>query len=178
MSPVVALAILTAPVLGAVMYLGSARESHARQGSVSTSDIESSAERGDWARQATSTLDGSSFAMAGLTGKPAILYFWATWCPQCRVQREVLNALAREWGDRVRIVALTVDDNIPSARQYLEAHASLSHELLASPELLKLFGVEGLPTLAVIDANGRVQSVSSGLTDAPELRRFVAPLVP
>ncbi len=176
--PVVVLAVLTAPVLGAAIFLGSGRESHARHGPVSTSDIESPAVGGDWARLATLTLDGNRFAMADLSGKPTILYFWATWCPQCRIQRDVLNALAREWGDRVRIAALTVDDDVPSVQHYLKAHSSLSHELRASAELLRLFGVEGLPTLVVIDGNGRVQSVSSGLTDADRLRRVVAPLLP
>ncbi len=71
-----------------------------------------------------------------------------------------------------------MDDDVPSVQRYLRAHSSLSHELRASPELLRLFGVEGLPTLVVIDANGRVQSVSSGLTDADGLRRVVAPLLP
>ena len=178
LSPVVALAIFAAPVLGAVMYLRSESDFDAGHGAVSAPDLGSPAASGDWNELATSTLDGSSFAMADLTGKPAILYFWATWCPQCRVQREVLNTLSREWGNRLRIVALTVDDDVPSAKRYLEAHASLSHELRASPELLRLFGVEGLPTLVVIDANGRIQSVSSGLTDPSELRRFVAPLLP
>lgn len=178
LSPVVALAILAAPVLGAAMYHRFDRESNTGHGAVLTADIGSPAESGDWTRLVTSTLSGSRFAMADLTGKPAILYFWATWCPQCRVQREVLNTLSREWSDRVRIAALTVDDDVPSVKRYLGGHASLSHELRASPELLHLFGVEGLPTLVVIDAKGRIQSVSSGLTDVPELRRSVARLQP
>ncbi len=86
MRSVIVFAILTAPVLGAVMYLRPAGESLARNGPVSTSDIESANVGGDWARLATSTLDGSHFAMADLSGKPVILYFWATWCPQCRIQ--------------------------------------------------------------------------------------------
>ena len=48
----------------------------------------------------------------------------------------------------------------------------------ASPELLELFGVEALPTLVVIDARGRVQSISIGVTDAAGLRRVVAPHLP
>ncbi len=159
------------------MYLRSDRESHPAHDAVSTSDSESATEGGDWARLATLTLEGSRFAMANLSGKPTILYFWATWCPQCRIQRDVLNALAREWGDRVRIAALTVDDDVPSVQHYLKAHSSLSYELRASGELLRLFGVEGLPTLVVIDGNGRVHTVSSGLTDADRLRRVVEPLL-
>ena len=178
LSPVLALAILTVPVLGAVMYVRSDSESDVGHRAVSTAETGTPGENADWSRLATSKLDGSSFAMSDLSGKPAILYFWATWCPQCRVQREVLNALSREWGDRVRIAALTVDDDVPSVQRYLEAHSSLSHELRASPELRRLFRVEGLPTLVVIDANGRVQAVSSGLTDADGLRRAVLPLLP
>ncbi len=178
LSSVVVFAILTAPVLGAALYLRSDRERNVGHGAVSNTDIESPAEGGAWARLATVTLDGSQFAMSDLSGKPTILYFWATWCPQCRVQRDVLNALSRQWGDRVQIAALTVDDDVPSVQRYLKAHSSLSHELRASAELLWLFGVEGLPTLVVIDANGRVQSVSSGLTDADGLRRVVVPLLP
>ncbi len=178
LSPVVAIAILAAPVLGAVMYHRFDRKANTGHGAVLTADIGSPAESGDWSRLVTSKLNGSSFAMADLTGRPVILYFWATWCPQCRVQREVLNTLSREWDDRVRIAALTVDDDVPSVQRYLKAHSSLSHELRASAELLRLFGVEGLPSLVVIDANGRVQSVSSGLTDAGGLRRVVAPLLP
>ncbi len=176
--PVVALAILAAPVLGAVMYLRSDSEAVARSAEVSTADIGTPGETGDWSRLATSKLNGDSFAMSELSGKPAIVYFWAIWCPQCRVQREVLSTLLREWGDRLRVVALTVDDDVPSVHRYLEAHASLSRELIASPELLQLFGVEGLPTLVVIDAKGRIQRVSSGLSGGSELRRQVAPLLP
>ena len=77
----------------------------------------------------------------------------------------------------MRIAALSVDDDLPSVQRYLKTHASLSHELRASPELLELFSVEALPTLVVIDAGGRVQSFSSGLTDAVGLRRVVAPLL-
>lgn len=173
-----AIAVLAAPVLGAVMYSRSDSEAVARSAEVSTADNETPGEFADWNRLAASKLDGDRFAMSELSRKPAILYFWATWCPQCRVQREVLSTLSREWGDRLRIVALTVDDDVPSVSRYLKAHASLSRELIASPELLRLFGVEGLPTLVVIDAKGRIQKVSSGLTGGAELRRFVAPLLP
>ncbi len=177
LSLVVALAILAAPVLGAVMYLRSDSETDAGHGEVSTADIGTPGKIADGSRLATFKLDGSRFAMANLSGKPAILYFWATWCPQCRVQRKVLSTLADEWGDRLRIAALSVDDDVPSVQRYLKAHASLSHELRASPELLERFSVEALPTLVVIDAGGRVQSFSSGLTDAAGLRRVVAPLL-
>lgn len=180
-SPVLALGVLMAPVMGAVLYMSVARDSHATDSRVAKSiaapDSDGAVGAG-WSRLTVSTLEGSDFALAELAPKPVILYFWATWCPLCKVQREVLHVLSGEWGDRVQIVALTADDDVPPVKRYLETHASLTHELRANTELLRLFRVDGLPTLAVIDAAGNVRNVSSGLSDASELRRIVVPLLP
>ena len=70
-----------------------------------------------------------------------------------------------------------MDDDASAVSRYLEGHAALSHELRASPELLELFHVEALPTLAVIDATGRVRAVSAGPMDAERLRSVVEPLL-
>ena len=106
-----------------------------------------------------------------------ILDFWATWCPPCRAQREVLHTLAGEYGDRLRIVALSVDEDEAALKRYVAEHPGGTHELRATSELIELFDVEALPTLAIINATGRVQRVSEGLMDADEFRRIVAPPV-
>ncbi|GIK23641.1 MAG: hypothetical protein BroJett005_30550 [Ignavibacteriota bacterium] len=178
LSPASALLLLAAPLLGAFLYLRSggtpadgdapkAANTHAHAATDATA----------WSRMAAARLDGSSFALFELVGKPVILDFWATWCPPCRAQRDVLHKLAGEYGDRLRIVALSVDEDEAALKRYVAAHAGGTHELRATPELIELFGVEALPTLAVIDATGRVQRVSTGLMDAAELRRALAPLM-
>ena len=172
----VALGLLVAPVVGAVLYLRSGGECSACHEAAVLPNPRLPADV-DWSRAAASKLDGGHFAMAELVGKPVVLYFWATWCPQCRVQRNVLNELAGEWSDRLRIVALSVDDDASAVSRYLEGHPRLSDELLASPELLAQFHVEALPTLAAIDAIGRVRTVSAGPMDAGELRNVVEPLL-
>ncbi len=176
-NPVVALAILAAPLLGAVLYLRSGGECNACHAAAASADPPPSGDLPGWSLVSASRLDGSRFEMVELGGKPAVLYFWATWCPQCRVQRDVLNKLGGEWADRVRIVALSVDDEAFAVGRYLEGHVRLSHELRASPELLALFHVEALPTLAVIDAEGEVRTVSAGPMDAEQLRSVVEPLL-
>lgn len=173
----VALGVLVAPLLGAVLYLRSSGECNACHEAAASAEPRLPGDLDEWSRAAASTLDGSRIAMTELVGKPVVLYFWATWCPQCRVQRDVLTKLAGEWGGRLRTAALSVDDDAQTVRRYLESHTPLSHELRASPELLELFQVESLPTLAVIDATGRVKTVSARPMDAAELRGVVAPLL-
>lgn len=173
----VALGVVTAPFLGTMLYLRSGGERNAYHKAAASADVPVTDGPEDWSRMAASKLDGSSFAMADLVGEPAVLYFWATWCPQCKVQRDVLNKLAGEWVGRVRTVALAVDDDASAVSRYLEGHARLSHELRASPQLLELFHVEALPTLVVIDRSRAVKAVSVGPMDAERLHSVVEPLL-
>lgn len=173
----VVLALIAAPLLGAALFAHSGRERDSCHAAVAAVDALPAHELDGWSRATVSSLDGSRFAMTDLVGRPAVLYFWATWCPQCKVQREVLTSLAGPWGDRVRIAALSLDDDASAAGRYLDGRAGLTHELRASRELLELFHVEALPTLVVIDAKGQVKAVSDGPMDAEQLRGVVEPLL-
>lgn len=176
-SSMVGLGIGAVLFVSGCLYLRSRGESDDTRQTAELSDAAFQAELGTWSRLWASKLDGGRFPMTDLEGKPVVLYFWATWCPVCKMQRDVLKTLDKESGGRLRTAALSVDDDAPTIRRYLESHAPLSHELRASPELLELFQVEALPTLAVIDATGRVKMVSAGFMDDAELRGVVAPLL-
>lgn len=176
LSPVAVSALLAVPLLSGILYLRSGGNPGPRSDAAAAHE-HAPADATAWSRRSATRLDGSSFALSELVGKPVILDFWATWCPPCRAQRDVLHKLAGEYGDRLRIVALSVDEDETALKRYVADHAGGTHELRASPELIELFGVEALPTLAIIDASGRVQRVSAGVMDADQLRRVVAPLM-
>ncbi|MBI5866221.1 MAG: TlpA family protein disulfide reductase [Planctomycetes bacterium] len=178
LSPAAALLLLGVPLLGAFLYLrSSGTPATENAANAANTHVHVAADATAWSRLSAPRLDGSSFALSELVGKPVILDFWATWCPPCRAQRDVLHKLAGEYGDRLRIVALSVDEDQAALKRYVTEHAGGTQELRATPELLELFAVEALPTLAIIDATGRVQRVSAGMMDADELRRIVAPLL-
>src|ERR1700752_4185863 len=42
-------------------------------------------------------LDGQMFDLSAVRGKVVILSFWATWCPPCRKEMPVLDALYRRY---------------------------------------------------------------------------------
>ena len=52
------------------------------------------------------TVTGAHFDGASLSGKPAVLWFWAPWCPVCRRGAEGVNAAAVELGDSVTFVGV------------------------------------------------------------------------
>ena len=43
--------------------------------------------------------------------KPVLVDFWASWCGPCRMVAPVVEDLAGEMGDRVRILAMDIDSN-------------------------------------------------------------------
>lgn len=50
--------------------------------------------------------------------KPVLVDFWAAWCGPCRMVAPVLDELAEEMGDKVRIGKVDVDNNQQIAYQF------------------------------------------------------------
>ncbi len=50
--------------------------------------------------------------------KPVLVDFWAAWCGPCRMVAPLLDELAEELNDKVRIGKLNVDENQQVAFEY------------------------------------------------------------
>ena len=72
---------------------------------------------------------------------PVLVDFWAPWCGPCRMVAPVLEEIAREKGDALKIVKLNVDDNQRTAVRY---------DVLSIPTLI-LFK-NGVPAKKVVGA--------------------------
>jgi thioredoxin 1 len=59
--------------------------------------------------------------------QPVLVDFWAPWCGPCRVVHPILEEIAAERHDELRVVSLNVDDNQQTAARY---------EVLSIPTLI------------------------------------------
>lgn len=50
--------------------------------------------------------------------RPVVVDFYATWCGPCKAQAPILEQVASELGDRVKIIKIDVDQNNHLAYQY------------------------------------------------------------
>lgn len=47
-----------------------------------------------------------------IKGKESVIVlFWATWCKPCQSELEAFKELQQEWKDKIRIIAITIDDS-------------------------------------------------------------------
>jgi thioredoxin 1 len=70
---------------------------------------------------------------------PVLVDFWAEWCAPCKKVSPLLEEIAGEMGDRVRIVKVNIDEN---------------------PETARAYRVMSVPTLTVFKGGQPVQSVA------------------
>jgi len=52
------------------------------------------------------------------SGTPVLVDFYADWCQPCRTQSPIVQELAREMKDKVKVIKIDVDKNQEIARRY------------------------------------------------------------
>ncbi|OWV14300.1 thioredoxin [Fibrobacter sp. UWB5] len=70
--------------------------------------------------------------------RPVLIDFWAPWCGPCRMLSPTISEIAEEYGDKVKVCKVNVDEQ---------------------GELASTFGVMSIPTLVVIKEGKIVNSV-------------------
>jgi thiol-disulfide isomerase/thioredoxin len=105
-------------------------------------------------------LDGNTIDLASIVGvKPALIEFWATWCPLCAALEPQFAAAKKEHGDalEVIIVAVGVNQSPRSIRRHVEKHAPPGILLFdARGRAARAFMAPSTSYVVALDAAGRV----------------------
>lgn len=83
--------------------------------------------------------------------KPVLVDYWAEWCGPCRMIAPILDEIAGDYANRIKICKLNVDENQNTPPKY---------------------GIRGIPTLMLF-RNGNVEATKVGALSKSQLIAFL-----
>ena len=79
--------------------------------------------------------------------KTVLVDMYATWCGPCKMQSPIIDKIADEQGDKIKVAKIDIDE---------------------APEIAEKYGVMSIPTLLIIK-NGEVAKQFVGLTKKEDI---------
>lgn len=121
------------------------------------------------------TPDGTPVRLADLRGNVVVLDFWATWCGPCKMMMPKLQELHAEYaGRKVKVLGINCQENEGGdPAGYMKSKSFTYGLLIDGDNVARAYRVFGLPTLYVIDAEGRVVYSAPGAGQEEELKKAV-----
>jgi len=83
--------------------------------------------------------------------KPVLVDYWAEWCGPCKMIAPILQEVAEEYADKLKVVKLNIDENPATPPRY---------------------GIRGIPTLMLF-RNGNVEATKVGALSKSQLAAFI-----
>ncbi len=84
-------------------------------------------------------------------GQPVLVDYWAEWCGPCKMIAPLLEEIAEEYGDRLKVAKLNIDEN---------------------PDTPPKYGIRGIPTLMLFK-QGEVEATKVGALSKSQLTAFL-----
>ena len=111
---------------------------------------------------------GNTLTLNSYKGKYLLIDFWASWCGPCRKATPALIEFYDKYKDKgFEILSVSIDDDIAAWKQ-----AVIEEEVpwkqvrsLKKEETMETFNFSGIPTFFLIDPNGNIVEIFTGLTE-------------
>lgn len=113
-----------------------------------------------------STLEGREVQLTDHAGKAVIVSYWATWCPFCIKELDMLNRVQKVAPDRVQVIAVNTETK-EVFQKVAEALKPLSVQLLHDPDgkAQASYGIKNIPYMVIVGKDGRIDSLHTGYSE-------------
>jgi peroxiredoxin len=120
-------------------------------------------------------LDGTKYSSSALSGDVAVINFWGSWCPPCRVETpEFQQVYGDVQGDGVQFLGINVKDTDQLARAF-EENFGIEFPSLDDPRgevalAFRDYPASAIPSTIVLDRQSQVAAVYTGAVEQGDLR--------
>ncbi|HWZ98831.1 MAG TPA: TlpA disulfide reductase family protein [Candidatus Dormibacteraeota bacterium] len=121
------------------------------------------------------SLEGHKVSMAEFRGKKkVVISYWASWCGPCRVELPELKQFYEKYHKEdsdFEVLAISIDDDRESAEAYA-TKAKLPFPVLLDlgHDTAEAYSVEAIPTMFIVEKDGKVKSASTGVDQSMEIK--------
>ncbi len=102
-------------------------------------------------------MHNKTVTLSQLRGKIVLVNFWATWCPPCRTEMPVLDAIQTRFDSQGLVVLGITDENGFTVSSFLAGN-NYHPTILFDPDskVHKEFHIEGIPRTFIFDREGKL----------------------
>ena len=107
--------------------------------------------------------------------KATLLDFWATWCGPCRKTLPILESIYSKLGNQGLEIIGIADEDLNTLNAFYERQHRSPYPLYrdATKELWRRYGISSVPTLMLLDSEGYIKGVWSGVPNQKALEQLV-----
>ena len=126
----------------------------------------------EWNGRPTASLDD-------MKGQIVVMNFWASWCVECRVETDELEAAWQKYADQgVVFVGVAYSDVEPNSIAYMEEFAvTFPHAPDLGTRISNDYEITGVPETFIIDQNGEIAHVQIGPISSATLDSVIGQLL-
>jgi len=114
------------------------------------------------------TLDGATVDVPNGEGRPAVIYFWASWCQICKAMQSSIRSVAQDT-PLVSVALLSGDE--AEVREYVKREGFEVPVILDQEGAIgKDYGIRGVPAVFILGPDGTIRFSTIGYTSELGLR--------
>jgi len=119
-------------------------------------------------------IKGKEVSISDFQGKKVFINFWATWCPNCKVEMPHMQTIWEEFGEEVVVVAVDIGESKDAVQKYIDKEEYTFKVLLDEKnEIAGKFGITAVPTSILLDENGNLIYGVRGAMSYESMVKFV-----
>ena len=125
-------------------------------------------------------VNGRTVRLSAYRGKVVLINFWATWCPPCRAEMPDLVRLQREHGkEGLQIIGITYPPEKKTRVRTFARTVKVNYPIILGTRQIKarFSSDETLPLTVVINRDGKVSDIISGILLREEFDEKIKPLL-